>query len=147
MFVWRMPLWSQIRPRKLVTFAVNSAICSVSKMTIHSLVPWHFRHIICQYIFIVPSDGIWFPHKKMQVEKLFLGYDSSWMLFQVMVWHCQPTSYEPPKFNLPWTKWPPFWQTTISNAFSWMKMYEFHLKFHRSLFPRVQLTIFQHCFR
>ena len=29
-----------------------------------------------------------------------------------------------------WTKWPPFWQTTISNAFSWMKMIEFQFEFH-----------------
>ena len=36
---------------------------------------------------------------------------------------------------------------TLSNAFSWMKMLEFRLKFHWSLFLRVQLTIFQHWFR
>ena len=38
-------------------------------------------------------------------------------------------------------------QTTFSNAFSWMKMFEFRLKFHWSLFLRYQLTIFQHWFR
>ena len=38
-------------------------------------------------------------------------------------------------------------QMTFSNAFSSMKMFEFRLKFHWSLFPRVQLTIFQHWFR
>ena len=38
-------------------------------------------------------------------------------------------------------------QTTFSNALSWMKMFEFRLKFHWNLFPRVQLTIFQHWFR
>ena len=38
-------------------------------------------------------------------------------------------------------------QTTSSNAFSWMKVYEFRLRFHWSLFLRVQLTIFQHWFR
>ena len=38
-------------------------------------------------------------------------------------------------------------QTTISNAFSWMKMLEIWYKFHWSLFLRVQLTIFQHWFR
>ena len=38
-------------------------------------------------------------------------------------------------------------QTPFSNAFSWMKMFEFRLKFHWSLFPRVQLTISQHWFR
>ena len=37
-------------------------------------------------------------------------------------------------------------QTTLSNAFSWMKMLEFRLKFHWSLFIRIQLTIFQHWF-
>ena len=35
-------------------------------------------------------------------------------------------------------------QTTSSNAFSWMKVYEFRLRFHWSLFLRVQLTVFQH---
>ena len=38
-------------------------------------------------------------------------------------------------------------QTTFSNAFSWMKIFEFRLKFHWSLFLRVQSTIFQHRFR
>ena len=38
-------------------------------------------------------------------------------------------------------------QLAFSNAFSLMKMYEFQLKFHLSLFLRVQLIIFQHWFR
>ena len=38
-------------------------------------------------------------------------------------------------------------QTTYSNAFSWLRMYEFRLKFHWSLFPRIQLTIFHFWFR
>ena len=38
-------------------------------------------------------------------------------------------------------------QTTLSSAFSWKKMSEFRLKFHWSLFLRVQLTILQHWFR
>ena len=38
-------------------------------------------------------------------------------------------------------------QTTFSNAFFWMKMYEFRLNCHWSLFLRVQLTISQHWFR
>ena len=40
-----------------------------------------------------------------------------------------------------------FSQTTFSNAFSSMKMFEFRLQFHWSLFLRVKLTIFQHRFR
>ena len=35
-------------------------------------------------------------------------------------------------------------QTTFSNAFSWMTMLESRLRFDWSLFPRVQLSIFQH---
>ena len=38
-------------------------------------------------------------------------------------------------------------QTTFSNAFSWMKILEFRLKFHWSLVLIDQLTIFQHWFR
>ena len=38
-------------------------------------------------------------------------------------------------------------QTTFTNTFSSTKMLEFRLKFHWSLFLRVQLTIFQHWFR
>ena len=38
------------------------------------------------------------------------------------------------------------WQTMLSNALFWVKMLEFRLKFHWSLFLRVQLTIFQHWF-
>ena len=38
-------------------------------------------------------------------------------------------------------------QTTFSSVFSWMKMFEFWLKFRWSLFLRFQLIIFQHWFR
>ena len=45
------------------------------------------------------------------------------------------------------TKWPPFSRRHLSNVYSWMKIYRFWLKFHWTLFPMVQLTIFQHWFR
>ena len=35
---------------------------------------------------------------------------------------------------------------TFSHACSWMKIYQFHLRFHWSLFLRLELTIFQHWF-
>ena len=38
-------------------------------------------------------------------------------------------------------------QTAFWSAFSWMKMFAFRLKFHWSLFLKVQLKIFQHWFR
>ena len=40
-----------------------------------------------------------------------------------------------------------FFQTTFSNRFSCMKMLAFRLKFQWSLFPWVQLILFQHWFR
>ena len=43
-----------------------------------------------------------------------------------------------------WDKMAAIPQKTFSNAFSWMKMCKFRLRFHRNLFPTVQLTIFQH---
>ena len=51
-----------------------------------------------------------------------------------------------------WTHWgwgknDTILQTTLWNAFSWMKMFAFQLKLHWSLFLRVQLTILQHWFR
>ena len=46
-----------------------------------------------------------------------------------------------------WDKMAAVFQTTLSNAFSWIKMLWFWLKFHWSLFLLVQLTIFQHLFR
>ena len=40
--------------------------------------------------------------------------------------------------GVPLTKWLPFWQTTISNAFSWMKMIKFRFKCHWNVFPGIQ---------
>ena len=41
-----------------------------------------------------------------------------------------------------WDKMAVIFQTTFSNAFSRMKIYGFRLRFHWSLFARVQITIF-----
>ena len=38
-------------------------------------------------------------------------------------------------------------QTIFRNGFSWMKMHQFCLRFHWSLFLRFELMIFQHCIR
>ena len=78
-------------------------------------------------------------------------------LVLVMAWCRQATSHSLsqcwPEFMLPIT-WP-WWVNplrlrqnghhfadSISNAFSWIKLFEFCLRFHWSLFPRVQFTIF-----
>ena len=36
----------------------------------------------------------------------------------------------------PWAKWPPFWQTIFSNAFSWMKKVEFWFKISLKFVPK-----------
>ena len=46
-----------------------------------------------------------------------------------------------------WDKMADIFQTTFSNAFSLLRMYQFCLRFHWSLFLMFKLTIFQHWFR
>ena len=48
----------------------------------------------------------------------------------------------------PWyrDKFAAIWQTTFSNAFSSIKIYEFRFRFHHNLFLRFKWTIFQHWF-
>ena len=46
-----------------------------------------------------------------------------------------------------WNKMAPIFQMAFWNAFSGMKMYEFQLKFHWSLFLSIRLTMPQHWFR
>ena len=50
-------------------------------------------------------------------------------------------------FKLPLDKMAAVLQTIFSDAFLWMRNFLFWLKFHWSLFLRVQLTIIQHWFR
>ena len=46
-----------------------------------------------------------------------------------------------------WHKMTTIFRTHFSNAFPWMKINALRLWFHKNLFLRVQLTIFQHWFR
>ena len=89
--------------------------------------------------------------------------DNKSSLVQVMAWqltdaynrHQLSMCYKeviPVGIHEPLTHWgrdnmAAIFQTTFSNAFSWLKMFEFRLQFHWNLFPRVKLTIFQHWFR
>ena len=66
-----------------------------------------------------------------------------------MYMSCEPSSLELVWYLTHWgrDKMAAIFQTTFSNAISWMKMFEFRLKFYWSLFLKVQLIIFQHWFR
>ena len=63
-----------------------------------------------------------------------------WLIYQ------RRSHYTVSKFNTLRPKWPPFFRRHFQMHF-FMKMHTFRLRFHWSLFPRVQLTIFQHWFR
>ena len=79
---------------------------------------------------------------------VFVGSNYSYMLttVEVTVWMI---NYSPLFLLTHWgrDKMAVIFQMTYSNAFSWMKMYEFRLRFHWRLFLGVQSTIFQHWFR
>ena len=72
------------------------------------------------------------------------------MLCYVLFWVGNGQCYPYPSLGFTLTHWvrdktAGIFQTTFSNAFSWMKMHKFRLWFHSNLFPRLQLTIY--CFR
>ena len=74
-------------------------------------------------------------------------------MYQLKLWQNKPRTYYDYKqgvISLPILgqgKTDTISQTTCSNAFSWMKMYECQLQYNWIWFLRVQLTIFQHWFR
>ena len=127
----------------------------------------HLPDDIFKCIFLNESIWIWINISLKFVPRCPI--DNIPALVQIMAWRWpgdKPLS-EPMMVRLPthicvtrpqWVKIPPIthWgrdkfaaisQTTFSNAFTWMKMYAFHLRFHWSLFLRFELTIFQLWFR
>ena len=84
------------------------------------------------------------PHEGPVARKMFPFDDvimlwTKWSaLHHVDVWQHQ---YKPGLTHWGRDKMVAVSQTTLSNAFSWMKMSEFRLRLHLSLFLRVQLTI------
>ena len=91
----------------------------------------------------IPPDCLLADAWKVNFRRSFFG-----SIFAYFLWSCPGNDAN----NLNSTHWgrdkmDDISQTTFSSAFSWMKMFEFRLKIHLSLFLRVQLTIFQHWFR
>ena len=63
------------------------------------------------------------------------------------LWCPKTSKVKSPFIHFPLDKIATISQMIFSYSFSWMKNFVFWLKFHWSLFPRVQLTISQHLFR
>ena len=76
-------------------------------------------------------------------------WSPSWWWFhpRLRAFHIGAESYLLPLTHWDRDKMAAVSQKTLSNAFSWMKMLEFRLRFHWSLYLRVLLTIIQHWFR
>ena len=68
-----------------------------------------------------------------------LQYVVTYPLMLHPVWHL-------PLTHSGWNQMDAVSQTTVSNALSWMKIYEFRLRFHWNLFLMIQSTKFQHWF-
>ena len=75
--------------------------------------------------------------------------DWHWTITSILIpyWIRRQTNKWNGLTHLPLDKMAAISQTIFSDAFSWMKSFLFWLKFHWSLFLRVQLTVIQHWFR
>ena len=102
-----------------------------------------------------PSDAIWLQRSQSPLAQVMACcltapshyLNQCWLLSSQILWHLSEVN----SIQCLLTHWgrdkmAAIYQTTFTNAFPWMKMYEFRLKFHWSLFVRVQLTIYQHWF-
>ena len=87
------------------------------------------------------GDEVWFQYTSMGPAQEALS------TCHMTPWQANDTLIMIELTNWGWDKMATVSKTTFSNAFSWMKMYEFWLKSHWSLFLNVQLTILQHWFR
>ena len=95
---------------------------------------------------VIDSSQTWIMHQNNWQQIKYSG-----IVIQIFIIHVLVDDVEFPLLEI-FTHWgqdqmDAISQTTFSSAFSWMKMFEFQLKFHWSLFLRFQLTIFQHWFR
>ena len=130
--------------------------CALWKCWGYYIYWWPFRHIAFTSTETV-KDGfeshISAPRaRQIWAGSLGMGKGMGCFFIQTAPWHtgCVITGWS--SLKLPLTHWgrdkmAAIFQTTFSNAFSWMKIYEFWLRFHWSVFLRIQLTIFQHWFR
>ena len=89
---------------------------------------------------------------KMKTWEVYQHHQATFLLY----FHCHQLLQSSSFHNSPLRSFLTHWgrdtmadisQTTFSNAFSWMKIHQFRLIFHWSLFLRIELTIFQHWFR
>ena len=124
-----------IKKNVFICFMLSAKWCPCR---LHHIVPR--RKSLWSYIPVTTSPGIDFSiniHRPYYVG--FNTFPQYHGLHLLILWH-KLTHWG-------WDKMATIFQTAFSNAFSWMKMNEFRLGFHWSLFLRFELTIFHHWFR
>ena len=90
--------------------------------------------LLCHTAFYEPRHLPWpFPFRDTDVKMFDVYYQLPVMM---LLYWCLLTHWGRDKIAA-------VSQTTLSNAFSWMKMLEFRLRFHWNLFLRMQSTIIQ----
>ena len=136
---------------------------------IYILTHWgQVTHICISKLIIIGSDNGLSPGRRQAIIWTNAGILLIWTLgtnFSEILSEIHAFSFMKMHLKRSSAKWLPFclslnvlthwgrdkmaaiFQTTFSNGFSWMKIYEFWLTFHWSLFLGLQLTIFHHWFR
>ena len=162
----------EIAPKSLVTqkrVQWLSQVPFLSKLRIKNLrmiytfyIPYHSNPSMCIFVIFRYHTSVWTcaDYFGIILSKFLLNklYKMIWLAISWINHFSQQLDMPENTNNLikifnillthwGWDKMAAIFQTTFSNGFSWMKMYEFRLTFHWSLFLGVQLTIFQHRFR
>ena len=128
------------------SFEVNTCVCtmrSVGPVLINSVSNLYIGHLTVY----LQSSGA--RQKQFSIstkhaldipcsESLLIGFNQVW---------CSIVAHLSLLTHWGWDKMEAISQKTLSNAFSLMKILEFRLKIHWSLFLRVQVMILQHWFR
>ena len=105
---------------------------------------WYY----CPYLYVISSLHLTPEYDIPIYIYIFKSSDTQWIenhfpskMWITMKYSCKYYTnrvvliYVEAITHLPRTKWPPLRQTTISNAFSCMKIIEFRFQFHWHLFP------------
>ena len=125
-------------------------LCIILELLSKFIIKWHERLLSLYIIICILFQVVGEPSVVNYLRSAFQGSGNLW---DRPTWNVVQ-GLAPCMLNcfvIVWTHWggdkmAVIFQTTFSNALSWMKMYHFRIRFHWSLFLRVQLTVFQHWF-
>ena len=108
----------------------------------HKILPWYY--LISENKFQIMNR-----HRKWKQIRGLSQHKETIIPRPSYLYNRNPTSRKTSYILIHWgrDKMAAIFQTTSSNAFSWMEKCKLGLLFHWSLFPRVQLIIFQYWFR